>query len=136
MKSTAPQLNRILAGLKSLDGLRTSQSNFEPFNFHPDVTWAIAENQCKIADAIKPYDLAKKTLASKHSVTEGMALTTENAEAVQSFLKELGELDERELDVDLTKIKRTDLKVGNKDSKGQNPIPASVLASIMPLLQD
>lgn len=134
MQSTAPQLNKILTGLKHLDGLRTKQNEFEPFNFHPDVTWVIAENQCKITDALKPYELAKKTLATKYGIREGMELTKDNAESVQAFVRELGELDERELDVDLAKIKRTDLKVGNKSNKDQNPVPASVLAAIMPLL--
>lgn len=135
MTLTAPQLNKILTGLKSLDGLRTSQSNFEPFIFHPDVTWAIAENQCAITDVLKPYELARKMLAAKHGISEGMAITAENSTAVQAFVKEVGELDGRELDVELKKIKRTDLKVGNKGNKDQNPISPSVLAAIMPLLE-
>lgn len=137
METTAPQLNKILTGLRSLDGLRTSPTSFEPFNFHPDVTWVIAENQCAIADALKPYELATKLLVAKYGLHEGQIKVTEgNAAQVQAFVKEVGELDERELTVELKIIKRADLKVGNKDNKGQNPISASVLAAIMPILSE
>ncbi len=133
MTTTAPQLTRILTGLKSLDGLRTRQNEFTAFHFSPEVTWVIAENQCAIADALKPYELARKTLAAKHGLSEGMAITPGNAAAVEAFVREIGELDERPLEVELKSIKRADLRLGNKDDK--NAIPGTVLAALMSILE-
>lgn len=134
---TNGRIAQLSEGLASLDGLRTKPDEFEPYLFNPDTTWIIASNQTILADKIKVFEKAKKSLASQHKITERMAITPENSTQVNAFMEGLSVLQDTEVAVEgLQKISREKLNVGNDKKKGQNTIPASVLAKLMPLLEE
>lgn len=133
---TNTQLQKLSVGLASLDGIRTSPNDFEPFRFSPDTTWKIASNQTIIADHLQKFERARKSLAVQHKVSEGMKITPENSVQVNAFMQELDVLTEKVIEVSgLEKIGRDKLNIGFDESKKQNAIAPSVLVNLMPLLE-
>lgn len=131
------KLAQINEGLGALDGLRTGPDSFKPYKFDDenDTTWIIASNQAKIADALKVYDRAKKSLAVQHQMGDRVVITDVNAEKVSAFMAALAALEDKEVSVPgLEKLSRGRLKVGSGEKK--NPIPPSVLAKLMPILEE
>lgn len=137
LKLTNGQLADLSLGLSSLDGLRTSPESFRPYKFDDEneTTWLIAENISALEQHIKAFDRAKKIESARYGISNGTKITAENAENVAGFLKAVGDLEEKEIEVTgLQRISRARLKVGKGDKC--NPIPPSVLGKIMPLLED
>lgn len=133
---TNAQLQKLSAGLAALDGIRTKPDEFEPFRFSPETTWRIASNQTIIDDKLQAFERARKSLAAQHKVTDRMAITPQNADQVAAFMAGLDELNYCVVNVEgLEKIGRDKLNVGFDREKKQNPIPPSVLANLMLLLE-
>lgn len=133
---TYDQLVKLGEGLAALDGLRTKANEFEPFLFNPDTTWLIAEGQVFVAEKLKAFTVAKRSLAAQHKITDGMSVNAENSASVSVFMAGLDELNERKVDVaGLQKISREKLNVGHDPKKQQNRIPPSVLAKLQPVLE-
>jgi len=131
---TNSQLQKLSAGLSSLDGLRTAPDQFEPFIFDADTTWNLALNHTIIAGSMEVFDRAKKTLAVQYGITDRMTVTKENAEQVNAFVAGLDVLLTKEVSVDgLQKIERAKLNIGS--GKGQNKIPVSVIGNLMLILE-
>lgn len=134
---TNGQLAELAAGLASLDGLRTKPDEFRPYKFDDEneTTWLISDNGAIVAEAVKRFNRLKKTLAVKHCITEGMKITPENAPVVAAFMTDIGELEDKQVEViGLKKISRARLCVGKGEKK--NAIPPSVLMKLIPLLED
>lgn len=130
------QLQKLSAGIAALDGVRTSADLFETFKFNSDTTWNLALNHTLIQGKLGPYEAARKSLAKQYGIgiTDKMAITTENADAVKLFIDALEDLQGKVVQVEgLIKIKRGDLNVGN--GKGENNIAVSVLTNLMPILE-
>lgn len=134
---TNAKLAALADGLLSLDGLRTSQTEFRPYRFDDagDMAWAIAGNVVVSQDALRAFERAKKSLAAQYDVQEKMPNTPENKERAEKFLAALDDLAEKPVTIPgLTPISRKALNVG--PGPKQNPIPPSVLAKLAPLLTD
>lgn len=130
---TNGQLESVVAGLSSLDGLNL-KDGFIPFKFDDDTTWDIAVNIDIVNRAIGVLNTARKSLAKQNAVTERMAITPENSGRVAAFMEGLDALLAKEVALPgLVKISRGKLNVGQGDKK--NAIPSSVLAKLMPILE-
>ena len=130
------KLAELAAGLAALDGLRV-KGELEPFLFCPELTWLVADWQTALEPAVSSYRKAQKSLTTQHKVTEGMAITPQNADAVAAFVAALDALNEREVEVvGLQKISRAKLNVGHDKKKEQNNIPPTVLARLRPILEE
>lgn len=128
---TNSQLAELAAGFGQLDGIRLSVDSFKPFKFDDDTVWKIASNHSLIVHALGAFDRAKKMLATRHEIIEGMRVTPENAAQVQEFMIALSVLQEKQVEVSgMSKISRSELKVG------QNQIPPSTLTRLMPILTE
>lgn len=137
-KLTIPntKIAELSAGLAALDGQRV-KGELEPYLFCPELTWLVADNQTVLEPKLAAYNKAKKSLAAQHKVTEGMAITPQNAEAVAAFMAALDELNEREVEiVGLQKISRAKLNVGHDKKNEQNNIPPTVLRSLNLILEE
>lgn len=132
---TNARLASLAEGLASLDGLRTSAESFKPYKFDDknETTWLIADSTDLVTDAVKKYGARKKILAVQHGVKEGMTVTAENQASIQAFLEDVEALNETVITLPLSKISRERLKVGKGEK--ENPIPPSVLAKLMPILE-
>lgn len=134
---TNGKLAQLAMGLASLDGLRTKPDEFKPYKFDDEneTTWLIANNAAVVADALKTFERAKKLLAVQYGIADRMQITAENAGAVSEFMAGLAQLEDKEVEVrGLAKISRARLKVGCGDKR--NAIPPSVLAHLMPILEE
>jgi hypothetical protein len=136
---TNAKLAALADGLLSLDGLRTSQTEFRPYRFDDagDMAWAIAGNVVVAQDSLRAFERAKKALAAQFDIRENepMANTPENKERAEKFLAALDDLAEKPVSIPgLTPISRKSLNVG--PGPKQNPVPPSVLAKLTPLLTD
>jgi hypothetical protein len=129
-------LESVLQGLSELDGLRNAHE-FTPFNFDADTTWLIADNAVAVRRALETYTVAKKSLAKKHDVKDGMQVRRDDADGmarVAAFLEELDGLNAREVSVSgLKKVSRASLSVGR--GKDKNAIMASTLAKLGAILE-
>lgn len=131
------KLEQLAIALASLDGLRTKPDEFKPYKFDDDteMTWLIASNAAVVADALKVYERAKKSLALKYGVADRMPITKENADNVAAFMEELAALEDRDVEVSgLNRLSKAKLRVGSGDRR--NPIPPSVLTRLMPILEE
>lgn len=130
------KLELVLAGLSELDGIKAGDV-FTPFVLDADTTWLIADNTVAVRRALESFTVAKKALAKRHDVKEGMQVRRDDADGmarVAAFLEELDGLNAREVPVPgLRKIARAALKVGRE--KGQNAILASTLAKLGAILE-
>ena len=135
-KLTNLQIVRLANALNSLDGIRLSPTQFEPFQFSPDTSWKIANDIAVIATHAESYNRAKKQLATQYQVAEGMAITTENAKSVSDFMGALDGLEQKLVEISgLEPLSRDKLNVGHDPKKNQNRIPATVLAALAPILE-
>ena len=131
---TNSTLIRLANGLSALDGLRTKPNEIQPYEFAPDTEWKIANNIAVLQPKVTEHNRAQKLLATKYGVAEGMEITPANAQKFSEFIEAMHGLEDKEVTVDgLEKITRDSLKLGHK--KEQNPIPRTVLAAIMPILE-
>jgi len=132
---TNAKIAELSSGLAGLDGQRV-KGELEPYLFCPELTWLVADNQTALEPKLAAYNKAKKALAAQHKITDGMAISAQNAEQVAAFMAAVDELHEREVVVGLQKISRAKLNVGHDRKKEQNNIPPSVLARLQPILED
>ncbi len=127
---TNAQLDSVAQGLTALDGLQT-KDGFIPFRFNEETTWDLAVKGAAFTHATSILNIALKSLAKQHGVTEGMKVTDEIREKVGAFFEAKAEIMEKPaaLPADLKKIDRASLNLG------KNAIPPGVLARLMPVLE-
>lgn len=134
MTLTNAQLIRLFQGLSALDGLRTKPNEIQPYDFDPDTEWKIANNISLLQTKATEYQRAQKALAMRYGIAEGQEITPENASKVAEFIEAMHGLEDKQVEVTgLEMIPKDKLKLGHK--KDQNPIPRTVLAAIMPVLE-
>lgn len=137
MNLTNLQLERLAASLGALDGIRTKPDEFQPYRFDADTTWLIAANTVAVAEKLSVFNRAKKLLMVSHQMVDRVTVTPENVEKVQAFMAAVSELEDREVKADgIQQISRCKLAIGGDSRKGENLIPSSVLAGLMPILTE
>lgn len=135
-KLTNLQIVKLANALNSLDGIRLSQIQFEPFQFNPETSWRIANNIAVVGPHIETFNRAKKQLGAQYQLAEGMPITAENAQKVSDFMAALDGLEQKTVDVPgLEMISKDKLNVGGDAKKVQNRIPPTVLAALVPILE-
>lgn len=127
---TNAQLESVAQGLAALDGLNLKEG-FVPFKFDDETTWSLAVKGASVTQAISVLQLALKSLAKQHGVTEGMKFTAENSEKIAAFFEAKDGLMAQvsALPKDFDKIDRAKLNTT------KNAIPPGVLAKLMPILE-
>lgn len=136
LKLTNLQLVKLANALASLDGIRLGPQQFEPFNFNPETTWKVANNIAVLADPVAVFERAKKMLMVQNQMADQIQVTAENAKKVADFIVMIEGLEAKEVEVALEPLSREKLNVGGDSRKSQNRIPPSVLAALVPILED
>lgn len=129
------QLVKLANALASLDGIRISQTQFEPYNFPPETSWRIANNLAVLAEPLAIFERAKKMLMVQNQMADQVQVTAENAKKVADFIVTIEGLESKEVEVTLEQLSREKLNVGHDPRKLQNRIPPSVLAALAPILE-
>lgn len=128
LKITNAQLESLLKGLQALDGI-TTKEGFTPFKFDDDTLWAIATNTDILTRAATALNIALKSLAKTHGIRDRMQITPQNADAVAEFMDSKDAFMAKGVELScVVQLSRAKLNVS------KNPIPASVLAALMPIL--
>ncbi len=123
-------ISKVREGLNALSGVSDKASEITRFDFDGKLVWNIAKNEDLFERAENIFLRARKALAAKHQVVEGMKLTDENAPRVALYQKELDELQDKTQELTgVLKLKRSDLEAAGVK------IP-SVFKCLMPILTD
>src|SRR5262249_55414371 len=132
MKITLADAIRVHSGLKALDGYTRAVKDgqgerliIEYFKLTPMLRLAIAMNSHELMRVEEVYAKARNALIKSLS-DPGKAQV--KADKMQEFLDGDAELLKAEQDIDLTRIKAEELKLD------ENPIPASTLSALIPIL--
>ncbi len=127
---TNRQILKLDLGLSALDGVMGDGGKIVRFKLGADVTWFLALDIEAVGRAKAAYERALKSLGAQHGVVDRMEVTTQNAAAVAAYVAGQEALLDQEQDMScLHTYKRTELQE-------KNAIPPSVLANLLPVLED
>lgn len=126
---TNGQMVAIKAALGQLSGLRKSKDELVPYGFTMEARWKLAILDVSITKALGPFEVAKTATAKAQGLVEGMPVPpmSEAAAKVVTFFEELGALKTKTVDLEIEWLTKTDF--------GNNPIPPTVLADLMPIIK-
>lgn len=139
MKFKIRAVLEIAAALKRLDGVVRGREP-EPFEFAPKVIWNLAKNGTIFDREVEVYNKALRAAAAEAKIYEGDSLSPANAHKFAGYKDKLEEMKDQDVEVPgVLTIKLSDL-LGRPASTASkiktNPIPASVLTGLMPIIEE
>lgn len=127
---TNREILKLAEGLAGLDGCVGDGGKVTRFKFDAETAWRVALDTEIVGRAKLAYERRLKQLGAEHGVVEGMGLTPANAAAVAAYIAAQDALlDQKQPVTGLHTYQRSVLQE-------KNPIPPSVLAALLPLLED
>ena len=123
------QILKLAEGLSSLDGV-VEGGKVVRFKLDNDTAWHVALDLEAVARAKVAYERRLKSLGAELGVVERMELTPANAANVAKYM------DEQETLLEQTQDMSCLHSYCRKALQEKNAIPPSVLANLLPLLED
>jgi hypothetical protein len=140
LKLTVKQVREITTGLNSLDGIRKSKDEIDPYEFEDGVQWNISKNAVIFERANEPYDHAVKALMVTHKIVQGEQITVDNRERFIALQAAVEALDDKEIEVSGVLL-LTMAELRTKPSRGdkkqdKNLIPIGVIKKLNPIIKE
>jgi hypothetical protein len=140
IKVTNPELSRLISGLNSLDGVKITKDEIEPFEFADGVQWNLSKNAVICERGREPYTHAIKALMKTHGIVQGEQLSEENRDRMVAFQAAVNALEVGEIELTgflFITLDELRTRPANGDRKaGKNLIPVSVLKNLNSIIKE
>lgn len=142
IKLTVRDLLKLHSGLKGLDGNRHSDKEFFYFDYDAGVRWNIGKNLAIVEREVEVYQKNVRAETRAVNLADGMNMSEIPTLTAATISHKIDALKDKEIELTgilFLKLEEIERRPDSKDPRMKdikvNPIPPSILAALMPIIQ-